>query len=405
MMKIALTMPQFGESITEALIVRWLKKEGEEVIEREPIIELETEKSVFSYESPFKGKLTKQLQGENQQVAVGTEIAHFEVADEQAKKYLALGIGKVVGGASPAPTKTTASSPSPVMPAATPILSSGKVSGLPPLIRTLAKEKGVPLEEVEKFAASLPNGRIGKEDFLKYLENRQSTTSSREGVKLIPMTPIRVRIAEKMSQSKQEIPHAGTGVDADVTAIDEWRAKSSSKVGHLPFVIVAVLGALKKFPVLNSSLKHQGGRPVIEEYAYVHLGIATATPQGLMVPVLRNAHELTFFAIVEQGTRLIMKARDGKLELSELTGGTFTVNNTGALGAIRSNQVIPFPQSGILAVNRVTKRPWVIRDEIRVRSIMPLDLAFDHRIVDGDAACGFLEEVRESLENFNFSLI
>ena len=397
-MKLALTMPQFGESITEALIVRWLKKAGDEVAEREPLIEMETEKSVFSYESPFKGKMVKVLAGENQQVRVGTEIAYFEVEEAAAKKYLALGIGTAIDSGAHAR------------------LPGGQVApaakAIPPLIRSLAKEHGVPVEEVEKLPGSGPEGRLTKEDFLRYLEKRQGPVAPREGlpsgdqgVKEIPLTPVRARIAEKMALSKRTIPHAGTGVDADVTAIAEWRERNGSKYGFLPFVLCSVIPALRKFPVLNSSFREKEGRQWIEEHPSVHLGIATATPQGLMVPVLKNAGQASFLQIVARGTELIEKARSGRLGVSELTGGTFTVNNTGALGAIRSQQVIPPPQSGILAVNRVVQRPWVVGGQIAVRSILSLDLAFDHRLVDGDAACGFLEEIRKSLENFDFSLI
>lgn len=389
-------MPQFGESITEALIVRWLKKEGDELKEQEPLIEMETEKSVFAYESPFKGKLIKILESENKKVSVGKEIAHFEVADALGEKYLSMGIGKSLEGlASRVPPSTPAFGG----------LEGDKKAAISPMIRSLAKENNIPLEEIEKLAGTGPNARLTKEDFLKYLETRGKHPGPSADVKVIPLTPIRARIAEKMSLSKKEIPHAGTGVDVDVTTIDEWRKKNDSKLSHLPFVLLAVIPALKKFPILNSSLKGQGADQRIEEHHSIHLGIATATAQGLLVPVLRNIQDLSFSRIVEEVPHLINKAREGRLDVSELTGGTFTVNNTGALGAIRSNQIIPPSQSGILAVNRVTRRPWVINEKIEIRSILPLDLSFDHRIVDGDAACGFLGEVKSQLENFNFSVI
>ncbi|MBI2981556.1 MAG: 2-oxo acid dehydrogenase subunit E2 [Deltaproteobacteria bacterium] len=389
-MKIALTMPQFGESITEALIVRWLKKEGDEAKEQEPLIEMETEKSVFSYESPFKGKLSKILLGENQKAPVGKEIAYFEVADSLGEKYLSMGIGKVVGG-------SEATSSGPV------VGTSGK--GLSPLIRSMAKDHNIPIEEVEKWAGTGPGGRLTREDFQKQLDSRGEKEDSAKDPKIVVLTPIRARIAEKMLLSKKEIPHASTGLDVDVTLIDDWRKKNNLKLGYLPFLLSAVLPALKKFPLLNSSLKGQGSEQRIEEYSSIHLGIATSTSQGLMVPVLKNADRRRFSEIVEEMGRLIGKAREGRLELSELTGATFTVNNTGALGAVRSGQIIPHPQSGILAVNRVTRRPWVVNEKIEIRSILPLDLAFDHRIVDGEAACGFLTEVKARLERFDFSLI
>ena len=399
-MQLALTMPQFGESITEALIVRWLKNEGDEVREQEPLVELETEKSVFSYESPFRGRLQTILGAPNLQVKVGTEIAHFEVEDRLAKKYLSMGIGREVGVEAPVAQPASVVVPKPATVTSPP---SPTPSSLPPLIRSLAKEHGVPLAEVERLKGTGPGGRMTKDDFLKFLET-QGSAGVASGVKVIPVSPIRARIAEKMSLSKREIPHAGTGVDADLTRIEEWRA-TSGKYSALAFVLFKAIPALKKFPVLNSSYRQKDGKGVIEEYPYVHLGIATATSQGLMVPVLRHADQLSFQDLVKRGTELIEKARAGRLSVEELTGGTFTVNNTGALGAIRSSQVIPPPQAGILAVNRIVRRPWVVNNEIKIRSILSLDLAFDHRLVDGDAACGFLEELRKELENFDFSVI
>ncbi|MBI4197218.1 MAG: 2-oxo acid dehydrogenase subunit E2 [Deltaproteobacteria bacterium] len=411
-MKLALTMPQFGESITEALIVRWLKKEGESVREMEPLMELETEKSVFSYESPFNGKLVKILESENKQVKVGVDIAHFEVPDEAARKYLSLGIGKVLGQqGSSTPTAMT-NTPRDSGRIAGSINSGGSSISVSPAIRALAKEKGVSLEEVSSLLGTGPGGRLTKEDFIKYLEQRGGPTSKQvaavstvTSAKIINVTPIRARIAEKMILSKREIPHAGTGLDVDVTSIDEWRKKSANKLVHLPFILLSVIKALRKYPVINSSLKGEPGKWSIEEYEHVHLGIATSTPQGLMVPVLRNAQSLSFQQIVDRGTQLIEKARTGRLDVSELTGGTFTVNNTGALGAVRSSQIIPHPQSAILAANRVTPRPWVVNNEIKIRSILSLDLSFDHRLIDGDAACGFLTEVKKELEGFDFSKI
>ncbi len=401
----ALTMPQFGESITEALIVRWLKKEGQDVKEQEPILELETEKSVFSYESPFQGKLIAILQKENQSVVVGTEIAHFEVADNVAKKYLALGIGKVVGGG-PTPKETPVKAVTQTgAPPISPLHTSSGHATLSPLIRSLAKEKGIPLDEVEKIPGTGPEGRLTKEDFLKYLETRGQGSGEREGGQGSPLTPIRARIAEKMSLSKRTIPHAGTGVDADVTNIAEWRQGNKPSDGFLAFVLFSTVPALKKFPILNSSFKEKEGRQWVEDHPSVNLGIATSTPQGLMVPVLHQADQLSFRELVERGNQLIEKARTGRLEVSELTGGTFTVNNTGALGAVRSQQIIQPPQSGSLAVNRVIQHPWVVQNEIKIRSILSLDLAFDHRLVDGDAAVGFLQELKQNLENFDFSVV
>ena len=388
-------MPQFGESITQARVVHWLKKEGESTKESEPLVEMETEKAVFAYESPFRGKLAKVLVKEEAEVAVGTEIAHFEVTEEDGKKYLSLGIGRAVGGA--------------VAPATTP--TAGK--GLSPLIRSLAKEHGIPQEEVEKIPGTGASGRVTKEDFLAYVQRRGGsrtaptmTPPAREGVKTIPLTPIRSRIAENMVLSKSKIPHAGCSLDVDFSAIEKWRAsRTASTPGYLPFAVLSVIKALKTHPIINSSWKEGEGRRWIEQYDYVHLGIAVATDQGLMVPVIRNAQTLSLDQIIKEIERLVEAGRKGALTVQELTGATFTINNAGALGTVRSYQIVPHPQAAILATNRVVRRPWAVGDKIEVRPIMGLDLAFDHRIIDGDVATRFLVTVRDNLENFDFSRI
>lgn len=380
-MLIALTMPQFGESITEARIIHWLKKEGETVKESEHLVEMETQKAVFAYESPFRGKLSKILEKEEAEVAVGTEVAHFEVTDEDGKKYLSLGIGRAVGES-----------------------AAAVVKGISPLLRSLAKEHVIPLVEIEKIRGTGPDGRITKEDFLNYVKGKGPVQPAQQGIKTIPLTPIRARIADNMVLSKTKIPHAGCSLDVDLQKIEVWR-KNHPAIGYLPFAVVATIKALQQHPVLNSSWKEAEGRRWMEQYDFVHLGIAVATDQGLMVPVIRDAHKLSFKEIAAEVERLVEGGRKGTLKVSELTGATFTINNAGALGAVRSSQIIPHPQSAILAINRVVQRPWVVGGKIEVRPILSLDLAFDHRIIDGDQAVKFLTTVRDQLENFDFKEI
>lgn len=337
-------MPQFGESITEGHIVRWLKREGENIKEQEPLVEMETAKSVFSYESPFRGKLAKIVERDEAKVSVGSVIAHFDVSEEDAKRYLSLGIGEEIKKAK-------------------------KPHGLSPAIRSLAKEHGMSLEEV------------------------------------IPLSPIRARIAEKMVLSRQKIPHAGCGVDVDFSAIEKWRSTQEKPPSILPFAMVAVIEALKKHPHMNSSLKEEGEKRWVEQYDSIHLGIAVASEQGLVVPVVHNAEKLSFKELVQEARRLIDGGRKGSLSPQDLAGGTFTINNPGAVGSIRTEQIIPYPQAAIVAINRVVRRPWVVGDAIEIRPIVGLDIAFDHRLIDGDVAIRFLVDVAKNLENFDFSKI
>jgi pyruvate/2-oxoglutarate dehydrogenase complex dihydrolipoamide acyltransferase (E2) component len=402
-MILALTMPQFGESITQARIVHWLKKEGEAVAEQEPLVEMETEKSVFSYESPFKGKLVKILEQDDAEAPVGKEIAEFEVSEEDGKKYLSLGIGKQM--------ESPAVEPAPFIP-----------SKLAPLIRSLAKEHGVSLEDAEKIPGTGPGGRVTKDDFLKFVsagrgEPRVSASSHvvggrpvpaapvREGVKTIPLAPIRARIAENMVLSKKTIPHAGCSVDVDLKLIETWRSSQEKAPSYVIFAIVAVIKALASHPLINAAFKEKDGRHWIEEYENVNMGIAVATEQGLMVPVIRNAQKLSFREIEKEMVRLVEGGRKGTLKVEDLTGATITVNNTGAVGAVRTQQIVPPGQSSIIAFNKVVKRPWAVGDKVEIRPIMGLDIMFDHRIIDGDHAGRFLTDVAKNLENFDFSQI
>lgn len=419
-MLIALTMPQFGESITQARIVHWLKKEGDTVAEQEPLVEMETEKAVFSYESPFRGKIVKVLEKDEAEAPVGKEIAHFEVSEEDGKKYLSLGIGKKISGdvapeKSVSPSKGAAAaasqegtvSPKSATPTPAP-QASPSGSKLAPLIRSLAKEHGLSIEEAEKIPGTGPGGRVTKEDFLKYMAQAspvEPIKKERIGVRTIPLAPIRARIAENMVLSKQKIPHAGCSIDVDLTVIEKWRAAQQKPPGYLAFTVMAALKAVKNHAVINSSFKETEGKKWIEQYDFVHLGLAVATEQGLMVPVIHNAHERPFKEIVSEIERLVDGARKGTLKVDDLTGATFTINNVGAVGAVRAAQIVPYPQGAILALNRAVRRPWAAGDNIEIRTIMSLDIAFDHRIIDGDRAGRFLVDVAKNLENFDFSQI
>ncbi len=438
-MLLALTMPQFGESITQARIVHWLKKEGETVKEGEPLIEMETEKAVFSYESPFSGELAKILEGDDAEAPVGKEIGQFEVSDTDGKKYLSLGVGREVAGTKTPPKSSGRGEPSigvsridsSVSPSSARAPTEGKTQPstggkLSPLIRSLAKEKNIPLEEAETVSGTGPGGRVTKEDFENYLTKRRasaptpsasqtskpiSQTQVRDGVKQTPVSPIRSRIADNMILSKKTIPHAACSVDVDLKLIETWRAGQSSKdkaPSYVVFAIVAVLKALKNHPLINSAWKEgpsSDARRWIETYDYVNMGIAVATDQGLMVPVMRNAHRLSFQDIVREMERLVEGGRKGALKVDDLTGATITVNNTGAVGAVRTQQIVPPGQGSIIAFNRVVKRPWAVGDKIEIRPIMGLDVAFDHRLIDGDHAGRFLVDVARHLENFDFSQI
>ncbi|MBI1909775.1 MAG: 2-oxo acid dehydrogenase subunit E2 [Deltaproteobacteria bacterium] len=387
-MLLALPMPAMGESIREGLLVRWIKKEGQRVAEKEPIVELETEKAVSEYESPFEGKLIECLVSESQKVPIGTSLAVFEVTEEKAKKYLSLGIGirydtKIVPASSAIPAE------------------SGM--RLPPLLRKIIEEHKLSDDEVKTLT---DGGRLTKEDLLHYIETRKKGPPLSE---MITLSPVRLRIAENMSQSKRTIPHAGAMVEVDLTPLEEWRRankeafkkKTGSSIGYLPFVMIAAIKALKKFPVFNGSFKEEAGKKWLEIYKQHNIAFALSTPQGLFAPVIHNAGAIGFIALSKKIEELKKKGPEGKFAVGELTGATFTVNNPGALGSVRSNQIIAYPQTGILAIGKLVRRPWVVNNTIVIRQIACLDFSFDHRAADGNEAVQFLEEVRKNLEQFN----
>jgi pyruvate/2-oxoglutarate dehydrogenase complex dihydrolipoamide acyltransferase (E2) component len=229
--------------------------------------------------------------------------------------------------------------------------------------------------------------------------------AERIGVKTIPLAPIRARIAENMVLSKKTIPHAGCSVDVDLKLIETWRSSQEKAPSYVIFAISSVIKALKVHPLINAAFKAKDGKHWIEEYENVNMGIAVATEQGLMVPVIRNAQKLSFREIEKEMVRLVEGGRKGTLKVDDLTGATITVNNTGAVGAVRTQQIVPPTQSSIIAFNKVVKRPWAVGDKVEVRPIMGLDIMFDHRIIDGDHAGRFLTDVAKNLENFDFSQI
>lgn len=416
-MKLYLTMPKPGETIHEGVIVKWLKKAGDAVEEKEALVELETEKAVFTYESPFKGKIEKILVQENDSAQVGSPLALFEVSEEDGQRYLMLGVGmpvdksekSTVGAPLAAPIKGSASR--------TPTKQSTNYS---PLIRSLAKEHGLSNEELDQIPRSDPRGRLSKEDVLNFVQGRgdRPVAPTEEGER-ISLSAIRNRIAQHMTKSAAQIPKAGSGVEADVTEIWEYCKTHQTKPFH--FFLYAVREALKKFPNFNASyITHPftpspGGRgpggggemekAYLIKHKDIHLGFAVATLQGLFTPVVKNAQSKKFSELSKALVDLEKKAKEGKLSVDELTGATFVVNNPGAVGGSRCDQIIPLPTVAIIALNRIQKRPWVIGDEVKIRHIVGIDLAFDHRPLDGADGIQFVEEVKKILEHFPFEVV
>ncbi|MDR5694502.1 MAG: dihydrolipoamide acetyltransferase family protein [Armatimonadota bacterium] len=403
-MPVEVKLPQLGESVYEGTIGRWLKQPGDLVEQYESLVEVITDKVNVEMPSPWKGRLVEILVQEGQTVPAGTPIALMEVEEvapgEGAKEEMA-------GEAPPGHPREEAR----------PRLS--------PLVRRLAEEHGVSAEELTRIPGTGTGGRITKEDLLRYVESRRPapsptepsavtavpsrTEEAREGLPtagdtLIRLNPIRRTIAERMTQSKREIPHAYGIVEVDMTEIvrwreahkEEWLAREGVNITYTAFIVRATVEALRAFPIVNSTWTEEG----ILLRRTINIGVGVAIEEGLIVPVIKNAEEKSLLGIARELAELTRKAREGKLTLEEVQGGTFTITNPGVFGSLLSMPIIVPGQAAILAVDAIVKRPVVRWDAIAIREMMHLGLSFDHRIFDGAVAVQFLNHIKAKLEGF-----
>ncbi len=409
--QLGLAMPQPGETITEGVVIRWIKKEGDMIKEKDPVVELETAKAVYEFESPLEGKLVKILVQPNETQQVGKSLAIVECSDANAQKYMMFGVAvplDVKPAAAPAAAAPTVAASH----AAAPTTAGG--TQYAPLIKTLAQENGIPLADLAKISATGPGGKLSKEDVLNYAKSRGSSlplgggsgrggsapVSANFGVvasKRTEVSAVRKRIAENLHLSKTVIPHAGSAVDIDCTALIAFRAKHKSS--YAPFFMTAILEAIKKYPHANNFYVIDGDKHSIQSNDVVNIGFAVGAKQGLVVPVIKNAQAKSFAELGKAAAELVAKAQENKLSPDDLTGGTITVNNPGALGSTRGNQIIVYPQSIIVGFQKMVERPAVVNGKIEIRTIMECGCSFDHRIMDGVEAVGFLEAIRNVLEN------
>lgn len=440
-MSITIELPHVGESVVEGTIGKWLKKPGDTVKRYEPLVEIITDKVTMEVPSPVDGSLVRLLAEEGETLPMGAPIAEVATADspEGAEPetasieietaapdspgttgYLLKNVTPVgpTGGAAvelEEPTGTTAEAPAPptaaaaapAKPAAPATTPSGQTR-LSPAVRRLAQEHSIDVSQVQGTGLG---GRITRDDILKFIESgpaaapasRPAGETSADGEETyITVTPVRRMIAEAMVRSVSEIPSAWSTVEVDVSGLVALRAsvraefeqKQGGPLTYLPFVIKAVVEALKEFPTMNATW---GGDKIILKNR-VNLGLAVAAPEGLIVPVLHNADQLSIAGLAAAAKDLADRARTKKLTLNDVQGGTFTLNNTGALGSHLSGPIINYPQAGILTTETIQKRAVVIDDAIAIRSMMNICLAFDHRINDGSEASGFMSAVKSKLQ-------
>ena len=427
------TMPQLGETVTEGTVGRWLKKQGDKVAKYEPLLEVETDKVASEIPSPFAGTLTKILVEEGTTVPVGAPVC--EIGDAASASETARTSPPAAAPAGQERAQSAGATVSPAAAAGPAPIPSEEVSGAAedgdggrhsPAVRKLAREHRVDLKMVP---GSGRGGRVTARDVMRLVESGgmraapaatapAATTPAVhaaqphavpipppvEGDTVIRVTQMRKTIAERMLLSKTTIPHAWSMVEADVTDVARWREREKetfkSREGvnltFLPVVAQAVCGALREFPMVNSTWA--GDKIIVR--SHINLGIAVEIEEGLVVPVVRDADRLSLSGMARAISELVAKARNRKLSMEEMSDGTITVDNTGALGSVASVPIINPPQASIITMEAIVKRPWVLNEAIAIRSIMNLCLCLDHRVLDGAVASRFLQSVKRRLETF-----
>ncbi len=436
-----LIMPKMGESVAEATIIKWSKKEGDKIKIDETVLEIATDKVDSEIPSPFEGTLIKCLFKEGDVVQVGTVIAVIG-SDANAT------VTNTPKTTTPE-TKTVTETKQPlvnvtanVAPANNDFGTSDKFYS--PLVKSIAKAEGLTLTELDTIKGTGQGGRVTKVDIIAYLPNRNKSTgtsnpvtqsntetkstsdnaivvnrpavSTGAGDEIIEMDRMRKLIADHMVMSKHVSPHVTSFVEVDVTNLVMWRDKvkkdfekrEGEKMTFTPLFIEAVAKAIKDFPMVNVSVDQTGTK--IIKRKNINIGMAAALPSGnLIVPVIRNADEKNLLGITKAVNDLASRARNNKLTPDEISGGTFTISNVGNFGNVMGTPIINQPQVAILAVGVIKKKPAVIEtpqgDMIGIRQFMFLSLSYDHRVVDGSLGGTFLRRIADYLENWDINRV
>ena len=432
-----LLLPSMGEGVMEATVIEWLFKEGDFVAEDDSVVEIATDKVDSDVPTPVSGKIVKILVEKDQVAKVGEPIAILEIQgeetadaqpkadkkEEETKEEIVE--DKVVD---------LLEEPFKIVPVSMPVSIEGM--NLSPLVRSIIQEENITEEELKSIQGRGLESRITKEDILEFVSNRgnvkpaqqpkaiESNVSSapklvqtsapavtaNEGDEIIQMDRMRKIIAENMLLSKQISPHVSSFIETDVTNIVKWRAKNKSsfekregeKLTYMPIFVRAVVKAIQDFPMINISVD---GDKIIKR-KNINIGIATALPDGnLIVPVIKNADQLSLSGLAKAINALVDKARNKKLSPQDIQGATYTISNIGTFGNLMGTPIIPQPQVAILAIGAIVKKPAVLEtpqgDVIAIRQKMFMSHSYDHRVVDGSLGGLFLKRVNDYLEEFD----
>ncbi len=398
-MAVEVVMPKFGLTMTEGTIQQWFKSEGDAIKTGEALFEVETEKVLYEVEAPTDGTVAKLLYAVEAVVGVGLPVAIIaeageEVAEVAARYADAPAAAPASASPEPAPVATSAPSPAPQE-------KRGRVP-VTPAARKLAKEHSIDLSGV---AGTGPRGRITREDVQKTIDSGgqaappPAPTAAPAAAEDIPLRGMRKVIAERMHQSLQGSAQLTISTEADVTQLIDRRqeVRQEFNVTYTDFIVQACAHALRQHPRMNAYLEGD----IIRANSDIHVGLAVALDEGLIVPVVRDADKKSLKDIAAEAKTLAEKARASQLKLEEVSGGTFTVSNLGMYGVDAFTPIINAPQSGILGVGRIVEKPVIHRGEVTRRSMMVLSLTFDHRVIDGAPAGAFLQTVADLLAHGN----
>lgn len=428
-MKVDVKMPKLGESLTEGTIIKWYKKVGDPVEKDETLLEVSTDKVDSEIPSPVSGTLVEILAQENETVEVESIIARIETEGEIAPGEEGQPEPKEARPEAE-PAKEKAVQPPPP-PSAEPAKEESvaiaperrrKGRFYSPLVLNIARQEDISMEELEQIPGTGLNGRVTKKDLLKYLKDRKTQKAAistpapsvpafapGEEVKVVPMDSVLKSMAKHMRLSLDTSAHVYSVSECDMTRVMQmmqekrpgFLEQEGFKLTVTPFILYAVVKALQDFPRMNASV--EGDNMIL--HRHINLGVAVASPRGLIVPVIKQAEGLNLRGIARALNDLVTRAHTNKLKLSDIEGSTFSVTNYGVFGNIFGLPIINQPNVGILGIGAIKKRPVVIESElgdtIAIRSMAYLSLSFDHRIVDGELGGRFLERVVEILETFS----
>ncbi|HEY6951468.1 MAG TPA: dihydrolipoamide acetyltransferase family protein [Bacteroidota bacterium] len=436
-MQVEVVMPKMGESIQEGKILRWMKKVGDKIQRDETILEISTDKVDSEIPSPIAGVLSKIIAQEQDTVPVGSVIAYVET-DAAVKIDATANVQPP--SAKSAQTTGALEFAHAEQPAVVPHTSEKKLNGsrfYSPLVKTIARNEGLSPDDLSVISGSGASGRVTKADVLSFLKERSAqprqvspqrtpVTVQKADIgelqkkypapayRIQQMDNVQQKMAEHMLRSVATSPHVAAVDEADVTSLLKYRSRNAKsfeqregfKLTFTPFFASAVVQALKEFPAVNCSI--EGDTIVFKNF--VNLGIAVASPSGLLVPNIQRAEEKNFIGLARAINDLSVRTRNKKLMPDEIQGGTFSISNYGVFGTLIGTPIINQPQVAILGIGAIKKRPVVLTDDdgndsIGIRAMVYLTLSFDHRIIDGSIAGQFLARLRWILENFDFNKV